>query len=73
MEPEARAVWKRTLVTSTPGLLLVLLLYASQVFAVIDSDFTLPVTLLQVPFVLAFLGFIVAIAYHRAKERVASE
>lgn len=53
---------------ASPWLALVALLYGSQLWAVFDSEFTMPVTLLQVPFVLAFMATIVAIAYHRELE-----
>lgn len=58
-------VERKAALRASPWWGLTLLLYGSQVFAVFDSEFTMPITLLQVPFILAFLAFIYAIARAR--------
>lgn len=56
---------RRAALRASPWWALTSLLYGSQLFAVFDSEFTMPVTLLQIPFIMAFLGFIYAIARAR--------
>lgn len=69
MNADERRMHWQALRNAAPWLALTVLLYASQVFAIVDSEFTMPVTLLQVPFVLAFLVFIYVISLSRLKEQ----
>jgi hypothetical protein len=66
-ELDKRALWIRTFKLASPWMALTILLYASQLWAILGSEFTMPVTLLQIPFIIAFLVFIVVIAHERAK------
>ena len=59
-----RAVLRKAL----PFAWLPITLWLTQVWAVYDSEFTMEVTMLQLPFVLVFEVLIFILAYHSLKD-----
>lgn len=68
----ARPTFWRVFAKANPWIWIPLFLWLTQVWAIWDSDFTMEVTMLQLPFVMAFQVVIFLIARERIVESGAS-